>query len=1160
MQTIDAQLHYKAKTISTTNGLSDNRVTCFYKDRRGFMWIGTKNGLNRYDGHSFRIYRPAFGNSISNEVINDIEEDSQGRIWVATMGGLNILNQETGDWDVILPDPEKRMASLPNRIIWDISIDKEDKVWIVSDVFEFCSFDIKRKKITFYDWPAFASSEAKTKAVSYRSIQKAIPKSRHEWWLATTAGLVLFDTKSQAFNFIGGGYNSNILDIKYDSITGNVFLSCERGKVFRYQSHTKKYEEMKVEVISYPSQKYYERGKNEIWMASENGLLKVSDDRKKLQLERHIPELSGSLLPGGTINVYEDNNHIRWVATPNGASFYDFTDGLSSFLPLLSISDKEGANKMGGVYYDSVSHSYFVCALDPSAVFIIDTRTGAIRRITTDSKGNVLSICTRIKNDKNNDVWLLTGSHIYKYSRSSGTFNHFPAPNNGAEVIFRDMLQDEEGNYWFSSFNSGAYFYHTKQKKFLDFKDSTIKKYKSVTGIALPSPEPGVLIGTYGQGVIAYDNVNGEKKEYVETATAKDYFYLYLVNDIHSDSRGRAWLATHSGGLYRYNPGMPFEKAFTHFDMRHGLKSNNIISITSESDSVLWLLSDGGVVSINEEGKLLKSLEKDRFFSFSAYGSDSRYPHNIYFTHERNELLVGAGGGLFTYHPQSSASLVQFPMVITRVLVNDKVFSSEQMYDKKHQQLPFRKNTIQFEFAGLYFGNAATIQYEYKLDGYDTEWKNAGNNFSVRYQNLPSGSYRFYARAKDAQNNIAGEISGFSFRITPPFWRSWWFIVLMAIGMVIAIILIIRSLRQKLRIERVVNSFATSLYGHNNTEDIFWDTAKNCIRILGFVDCVIYQRDETRQNILLQRAAYGPKNPHRREIANPIEIKIGEGIVGTVAQTGEPIIIGNTAKDKRYIVDDARRLSEICMPVFIDNKVFAVIDSEHPQKNFYKPYHLQVLKKIAAICAERISKYLTEEKLRAKIARDLHDEMGSTLTSINIISKVAIEKQDGSIKVRDSFQKILDHTGNMMESMSDMVWAINPVNDSFGKLLLRMKEFAAEMLEPARINFYFDDSGLQREITLNPEQRKNIYLIFKETINNVVKYSQAKEVNIIFGLEASVLKMKIADNGIGFDVKSENTGNGIRNIQVRATEIKGFISLESIPGTGSSVTLQLHVT
>ena len=170
-------------------------------------------------------------------------------------------------------------------------------------------------------------------------------------------------------------------------------------------------------------------------------------------------------------------------------------------------------------------------------------------------------------------------------------------------------------------------------------------------------------------------------------------------------------------------------------------------------------------------------------------------------------------------------------------------------------------------------------------------------------------------------------------------------------------------LAEELEIERAINYFATSLVDQNTVDEILWDVTKNCISRLKFVDCVIYMVDETR-NILVQKAAYGPKNPRSYEIFQPIEIPIGKGIVGSVAKSGKAEIIRDTTKDKRYITDDEARLSEITVPIISEGKVIGIIDAEHPEKNFFKPKHLKILTKIAALCAGKINKVQIEEAFR----------------------------------------------------------------------------------------------------------------------------------------------------------------------------------------------------
>lgn len=362
--------------------------------------------------------------------------------------------------------------------------------------------------------------------------------------------------------------------------------------------------------------------------------------------------------------------------------------------------------------------------------------------------------------------------------------------------------------------------------------------------------------------------------------------------------------------------------------------------------------------------------------------------------------------------------------------------------------------------------------------------------------------------------------------------------------------------RRKIKEEKMLNYFATSLYNQNTIEDVFWDIAKNCVSQLHFEDCVIYEFDEQR-NVLIQKAAFGPKNTEGRIIFNAIEIPMGKGIVGAVAKSLQAEIIKDTRMDKRYIVDDASRNAEITVPILVEEKLLGIIDSEHPEAGFFTKKHLILLQKIADICSKKVTRYFVEEGLRKKIARDLHDDMGSTLSSINIISKVALQQHPGDGHLEKQLSSIKDYSSNMMESMSDMVWAINPLNDTMESLLIKMKEWAAEICEPKQIVVTFDENGNTGYIKVDAEKRKHVFLIFKEAINNAAKYSNCQNIYIVLLHDASnnKLELKIMDDGIGFDVTHHKTGNGLQNIQSRAGILQGQVHIVSSAQKGACIHL-----
>lgn len=165
--------------------------------------------------------------------------------------------------------------------------------------------------------------------------------------------------------------------------------------------------------------------------------------------------------------------------------------------------------------------------------------------------------------------------------------------------------------------------------------------------------------------------------------------------------------------------------------------------------------------------------------------------------------------------------------------------------------------------------------------------------------------------------------------------------------------------------EEVLIYFSKSILGKENEEDLLWDLAKNCIAKLGFVDCVIYIIN-TQQNVLEQKAAYGPKSPKDKNLYNPVTIRLGHGITGTVAVTGKAEIINDTSKDVRYIVDDEHRLSEITVPIATENAIYGVLDCEHPSKGFFTQQHLKMLSTIASICAIKIENVRASQLIQEK--------------------------------------------------------------------------------------------------------------------------------------------------------------------------------------------------
>jgi signal transduction histidine kinase/ligand-binding sensor domain-containing protein len=1155
------QAQYFFDKLTEENGLSDNRVTSFLKDKTGFLWIGTRNGLNRYDGNTFKIFKPTAGNSISSEEITDIVQDSLGRIWVSTLNGLNIYDPGNNHWETLFHTGDEKAPGLPNYLVWDLLVDKKNRIWIVSDVWQLSIYDPATKKFTYYDWPSFKQQPQFDHFPRYRSIQKAEKKNENELWLATNIGLFSVNIQSGKFRFYGSGFNANIKDLKYDAENRNVYLVTEHGQVFCYDEKSGIYSEIKVTVQSYPAA-YWEKGRDlqdKLQLAHNAGMLEISKTTKEVVIILHQPTLSSTILPGGTNIVYPDKDGVIWTGTNNGLSFFNSRDETIDFIPLSVASDKESADGMSAAFYDETEDKYFVASLSAKALFIIDRRTGKVTTVNT-IEGKPLSACTNICIDRQNNIWLLTASNVYRYDRLKKSFHLFPTPELDKPSIFHDMLEDKKGDYWLAAWHGGLYQYKTKEKQFRLFTAKDGITARNITALGNDAIDDAIWIGSFGTGVYRYDIVTGKITRYYQNPANPEYMQLNLVRDLEADAAGKLWMATHGAGLYFYNHGRAYEHSFNQITAKEGLTHSSYYSIASDNKSRLWLLSGKGLSVVDSSGKFLYEVPKHPALSFASYAPDLLYPKRIAYNKSNDELLVPVAGGLLIYHPGKTIPPVNFPIVLTDIAVAGRSVIYDSAYTYKSKvKIPYKYNSLSFQFAALNYSGSKAIQYEYKLHGREATWKAIGISNTMNFPDLSPGDYTFMVRAKDAAGSLSSNTLSFSFRITPPFWKTWWFISLLVLLAGYGVYLWTVSLRRKLKSQKILNYFATSLYGQNTIDDIFWDIAKNCISQLKFVDCMVYLYDPQRR-VLMQKAAYGPKNPEKHEIINAIEIPLGKGIVGAVAQNGKAEIVRDTSKDSRYIIDDERRYSEITVPILVDGKIFGIIDSEHPRKNFYRKHHLRILQDIAAVCSDKISKYIVEERLRSKISRDLHDEIGSALTSINLLSKVALNKAGNDAEINSYLSKIKDSTFSTMESMSDIVWAINPKNDKLEALMSRMKEFAADICEAQGIDLSFILPPELETLSIDLAKRKNLFLVFKEAVNNAVKYSGCTLLHAEFVRTHNQLRMIIKDNGKGFDKTAISHGNGLYNMQERVSECNGTLQIESGMQQGTSIILEIPIT
>lgn len=1125
------------RNLTESNGLSDNRVTCFFKDRTGFMWIGTENGLNRYDGHNFIVYRPGQESfAISNEFITGIGQDENGMLWVATRNGLNMLDVENDSLTTFLPvNTGKENQGIANSDIRDLYA-VGHKIWLAIDNRDLGVFDTRTKKFSYFPWKKYLTGIFPEYINEYCAIQSIRPGYPNGLWLGTSMGLFGYDTLSNHFRFLGGGQRKEVLMLT----TGKD----RYGKNFAFF-----HQEFQNPAVCHPASGYTLLdtpadgvpflpfpANLDLWLNRGNDLLRYeSGTNRMVRTQLAIPDKV--IAPSVRTTFSDESQNCLWIAAGKGCYLYSGYLNLFPFTQVSPDNAEEPISIRSAINLND-STDWLV---DISGRLIIKTGSDNLRYINRIN-GIPLKESTFLFPDSENNIWLLTNDHLFRYNQGTSAFSEIKIPLPGKKV-YRVMRQAANGDLWVGTINSGVYIMEKSTGSWKKWQDSHQPVMLYIQDILLDRNGRHAWFATSNLGLVRYD-IKSQKTEYFsKDDTPSNGLNSATFTSLTQTPDGVVWIGSEWGGLSRYTGE---GSGFVTYNTRNGLPENTIYAILAGKDNGLWISCAKGLVYFDGKEKVTHQ--------WLSSGHPMIKPGRaLLHPDEKNGFILPVEQGFIRVKwPSGTSANTSYPLIMKEIRVNDTIPApSESVF-------PYHRNQISFHYQLLRYDSPGDVYYEHRLEGMEQGWqKTTGSIANTDYYNLPPGEFNFVARAFDGLGHPLSNELCFSFSIKKPLWMRWELWLAGALTLLSALYLLWRRQVRQLADEKIINYFATSLYGRNTVEDVFWDISKNCISQLNFEDCVLYQYDEERR-LLVQKAAYGPKNPEKREILNPIVIPLGKGITGYAALHGKYVLVRDTTKDSRYILDDQERLSELAVPIFIGGKIFGVIDSEHSKKNFYTRRHVRILQKIAGLCSQKLTLYLTEEKLRASIARDLHDEIGSTLTSINIISKIAIE-QHNQDKVFDYLSRIRENSSTMMDAMSDMVWAINPENDSFSRMIIRLKEFCSEILDPAGITYFFniDETLLNTRLTLG--SRKDLYLILKEAVTNAAKYSKADKVLVGFHDNIHSVEIKVEDNGIGMDPSLATSGNGLRNMTHRATAIRSELVIESKKGEGTKVIVNIPV-
>lgn len=970
------------------------------QDSRGFIWIGTQTGLQRYDGKRFTTYLADVRDpgALQSDWIQTIFEDSKKRLWIGTnVAGVSLLNRSTEkfyNFNLHLRRGAKKISG-----VWQFLEDQEGAVWL-------CAFD------GFYK---FDESTQQFEPVNslLKTESNVLPSSiasdgAGNLWFSTTAGIkmlekstgILFDHANNplhlsVFEFIGP-----VGSVAFDE--KNIWINTGYDHILYRYSKTANQLKSYSFTRPYPEEKKGDARQMEfigrIFICS-NGRLLVpllsrgiaeynyqADSFRIVNVANNDPQgLHSVLTTYGSMLLQEDREKNVWVATDAGLNVFSLdnprfiTYGLRSG----SGSGSPGPGEVSDILQAKEGDVYVSYYTPKGGIGRFDKNLNFKKHYADKGKVNF--------NADENQLWGLFQDDkgiIWAPNQAGNILQLDPA--TGLTSLLKDsalhgainqIVQDTGGNIWLAHERKGLLKIDARTKKvtrfgnFLHPEGGVRRRVR-----CLLQEGEKIWVGTILNGLQLFDKRSG-------TFTAS---FMLDEQDRHSISNNNII------GILAYNKDTLivgtlgginiFDKrknTFTAILSKDGLPNNLVQAIILDDDKNLWAAFAGGLSKIDLHTYGITNYDDNdgivdnRFNAFSRLG-DGR-------------LLVAALNSFLVFDPKKVMEATIPPDV---TITSFKVFEKPVSVDSFIQEaapllLSYKDNELHIEFTALQYKSPNNTRYYYQLTGIDKDWLTAGSDQRISYNQLPPGRYVFNVRCVNRAGVFCKNITRLSVYIIPPFWERWWFVTLIFVLLGSGLYAVIRwreknitalesgktrvqqltaeKYKAQFESEQISNFFSTSLFDKNDVDDVLWDVAKNLIGKMGFVDCMIYlwNDDKTR---MVQKAGYGLKGSLEELEKKHFDVVSGQGVVGAVMQSGEPIMIPDTSKDARYRVDEMNRLSEICVPIKYNEQLVGIIDSEHHEKDFFTRHHLQAMVTIATLVAGKIKSIESDQRLRQQKA------------------------------------------------------------------------------------------------------------------------------------------------------------------------------------------------
>ena len=772
--------------LGAEQGLSQGAIMAVAQDGRGFLWLGTEDGLNRYDGLELRHYisRRNDPATVPNNWISALATDAQGRLWVGTDGGgLVGLDAQTSHFKPVLSARGQPLLGSQTQIR-SLFVDRQQRLWVATRQAGIFAVDIAKHTVREY-----RRDPASPNTLSSAAVFAFSQDTRGQIWLGSDSGLDRLDPDSARVESFGAALRKAV-DVAGESVKVNavyadkqdtiwvgsdngLFALNVRGSVTMAFKHDAK------DPDSLPSDRVtslLEDTEGRLWVGTSAGLVLLDRSSGKLNVFRNVPADLGSLPDNHIVSLYQDHSGLLWIGTKSGGAARwnprSWAFGHHRFL------ETERNNITA---FASDRHGTLWLGSFGGGISAIDKATGAVRSITQRSRAplrldddNIMALLV----DERDRLWAGTmGAGVERLDVRSGTVKRFAHdPANAATLPaagVMSMLRDSRGMIWIGTYGGGI--------ARIDPRDDSIFRYpvakdgaaglSSDRATALAEDAAGLIwIGTDSGGLNVLDPLTGRFHTYNHAPHDSASLSSNTVYALHIDKAGRVWVGTRGGGLDCIT-GSPFSSVgvkFRNISENDGLPNSTIYGIEPDSAGRLWLSSNRGLAVYNPQTLVFTTFRR----SHGLQGDEFNF--GAHYSSPDGTLYFGGSNGYNGFLPQRLSVNSHPPQIaLTELLRANKPVSSapETVRDLR---LGYRDNAVTIRFAALDFTGPAENRYSYRLQGFESQWVDAGNRGHATYTNLEAGHYRFLMRAANSDGvwNDAGLSIGLD--VAPPPWATWW--------------------------------------------------------------------------------------------------------------------------------------------------------------------------------------------------------------------------------------------------------------------------------------------------------------------------------------------------------------------------------------------------